>query len=1347
MPHASRHAILIAGMHRSGTSALARVLNLLGAELGDGLLPPRVDNPRGYWEAADVVALNDECLHHFERSWDDPRPLPEGWSETDWALDWRLRLEALLRDRHGTVSLLAVKDPRIARLLQGWLPVLARLGLTPHVIITLRHPEEVAASLRARGDEMLDPAAAYMLWLRYLLDAEADSRGVSRAVLEYPALLREWRQTLDALAQRFALRWPRDRAEAEPEIAAFLDVGLTRQRAVRLVDASCRALVARCLDLYETLREALPEIPAEPFDVARGRLAADLELVLSTASPERAAPAPVAAADSLWTPGELVPLAACVYFPTPDDRYDEVYSQELLLPPSSAVQHAEFRVSADSQPTRIRFDPAKAPGVYRILALVLNGRSFLATRCQVLAVGGRRLSDGEDGSVRLYAENADPWIEFGLADLLDADERLEALHIAFQRESLVDLEQRDRARLRDAVQQTQAQQMELRDQLDATRQQVAVLGQEVQALEQATQGTRQQMEALSQRMQAAETAQAAAAQVAQLAQRQGEALELAVRTLSRQLEAAQAAQTSVLRGLREAAAAGLLKAWDGRPGSDPPRGGLPLLLRPLNHLQLLARNENDLLRAWASVGGAARFTLRLRGDAVLPPGWYVLRISLQSAQGELARTRLLADPGSGSGASSEYALALTPGTLRQRLLLHFPAPQRELILEPAAGDPHAEFLLGCRPSLRRVSRLEVLLRLGLPAVRRYRALGAGWADVWRETRKALKRGPATAALSLHANAQPQVVVSPSSSSPAPAGSLPPDVQRDHGDYARWVRECDTLDDERRTAIDREIAAMVSPPLISIVLPVYNTAERWLRRCLDSVLAQRYPHWELCIADDASTVEQVPRVLAEYAARDRRIKVVRRKRNGHISAASNSALKLASGQWTALIDHDDELPEDALHEIARAIIEHPDARLIYSDEDKITEDGQRYDPYFKPDWNPELFLSHNMISHLGVYSTALLRELGGFREGFEGSQDYDLAWRVVERTDPAQILHIPRVLYHWRAIRGSTALATGEKNYAAVSALKAVREHLQRTGSAAQVSIAEHGYHRIRYPLPEPPPLVSLIVPTRDRVDLLRMSVGSILEKTRYPAFEVLVVDNQSSDPETLAWFEDVSAADSRVRVLRFDQAFNFSRINNFAVERAHGDLIGLVNNDIEVTDGQWLHEMAVQALRKEVGAVGAKLYYPDGRIQHAGVIVGYLGVAGHAYCGKPRDYPGQMGRALLAQNFTAVTAACLLVRKSVYQEVGGMNEDLDVAFNDVDFCLRLRAAGYRNVWTPHAELTHHESASRGLEDTPAKQARFASEVQRMLDLWGEALAHDPAYNPNLSVDVEPFLFAAKPRLR
>jgi glycosyltransferase involved in cell wall biosynthesis len=565
-------------------------------------------------------------------------------------------------------------------------------------------------------------------------------------------------------------------------------------------------------------------------------------------------------------------------------------------------------------------------------------------------------------------------------------------------------------------------------------------------------------------------------------------------------------------------------------------------------------------------------------------------------------------------------------------------------------------------------------------------------------------------------------------------------------YAAWVVAYDTLTSEQLATLRRKATSVPSRPLISVIIPVYNTPERWLTKAIESVRSQAYPNWELCIADDASTEPHLRPLLEEYRRKDARIKVVFRSENGRVSAASNSALELATGEFATLLDHDDELAPHALLCCAEIILAHADAEVIYSDEDKIDEQGYRFDPYFKPDWNPDLLTSQNYFSHLCVYRTAMLRAIGGFRTGFEGSQQWDIVLRIVERIQPRQIHHIPRVLYHWRAVAGSTAMRRDERDYASISARKALEEHFARVGPKVSLHPVRGGHWHIQYPRPEPPPLVTLIIPTRNCLKLLATCVESIFAKTSYPNFEILVADNDSNDPELIAFYERMKSR-GRFNVLPCPGPFNFSAIVNRAGQHAHGEIVGLLNNDLEIIHAEWLDEMVSHAVRPEIGAVGAKLFYPDFRIQHAGVITGLGGIAGHVFRGLPRHEAGLKYRPHVVQNFSAVTAACLVIRKSVYLEAGGFNEhQLKVAYNDVDFCLKVQSLGYRNLYTPFAELIHHESASRGADDTPEKMRRFQQEVEFIKAQWGERLLNDPAYNPNFSLDNEDFAFAHPPRV-
>ena len=565
----------------------------------------------------------------------------------------------------------------------------------------------------------------------------------------------------------------------------------------------------------------------------------------------------------------------------------------------------------------------------------------------------------------------------------------------------------------------------------------------------------------------------------------------------------------------------------------------------------------------------------------------------------------------------------------------------------------------------------------------------------------------------------------------------------HG-YAHWAALFDPRTPVKQEQERQRIIALQRQPLISIVLPTHETPVHFLRKCIDSVLGQAYSNWQLCIADDASS-PAVRHVLREYADSDSRIVLHVRDEHGHIVKTSNDALKYVSGEYVGFLDHDDKLADGALTEIAAAIADNPEGRLFYSDEDKVDESGNRYDPHFKPAWNPELLLSQNYICHFLVVQAALVREVGGFRTGFEGAQDHDLVLRCTERLQAHQIVHIPKVLYHWRAIAGSTALGHGEKNYAQEAGRMAVEQHLARKGEGASVECLSSGYYSVKRKLPADTPLVTIVIPSRDQKHLLSACIDSILSKTDYPNYRIVIVDNGSLESDAVAYLAGLRNH-PLVTVIDYAVPFNFSAIVNHGVSHASGELLCVLNNDIEVITPGWLGEMVVQALRPEVGVVGCMLYYPDNTVQHAGVVLGIGGVAGHVHSRLIRGDGGYFGRAHIAQNFSAVTGACMVVRRQVFERVGGFDEGIPVAFNDIDFCLRIVQCGYFNVWTPRAELYHHESASRGAENTPEKIVRFNLETSAMMRRWGKVLKQDPAYNPNLSLDSSHFELAFPPRL-
>lgn len=527
---------------------------------------------------------------------------------------------------------------------------------------------------------------------------------------------------------------------------------------------------------------------------------------------------------------------------------------------------------------------------------------------------------------------------------------------------------------------------------------------------------------------------------------------------------------------------------------------------------------------------------------------------------------------------------------------------------------------------------------------------------------------------------------------------------------------------------------------SILVPLYNTPEQFLREMIASVQHQTYSNWELCLADGSDEAHSdVGRICRELAAKDSRIKYQKLEKNLGISGNTNACIDMADGDYIALFDHDDLLHPCALYEDMKAICEQG-ADFLYTDENTFRDTPRdAYCPHFKPDFAPDTLRANNYICHFTAFSRALLDQVGRFRPECDGSQDFDMVLRLTEKAQ--KIVHIPKILYYWRASAASVASDVSAKPYVIEAAHRAVNDHLKRIGLKGTVlnSVVPSMY-RLRYDIPAND-LVSIVICTKDHIADLKKCVDSILEKTTYPNYEILIVENNSTEPETFAFYKELEA-DPRIRVVTWESPnheFNYSAINNYGAAQANGKYILLLNNDTEVISPDWLQEMVMYVQRGDVGAAGAKLYYPDNTIQHAGIGIGLLTLAGHYHRNFPRSHPGYMGRLTYAQDVSAVTAACIMVRRDVWEEVGGLDETFKVAFNDVDLCMRIRQAGYLIVWTPFAELYHYESKSRGSDSTPEKRARFLGEVERFQTRWAKELAAgDPYYNPNFSLDQEDF---------
>lgn len=545
---------------------------------------------------------------------------------------------------------------------------------------------------------------------------------------------------------------------------------------------------------------------------------------------------------------------------------------------------------------------------------------------------------------------------------------------------------------------------------------------------------------------------------------------------------------------------------------------------------------------------------------------------------------------------------------------------------------------------------------------------------------------------------------------------------------KYIPNARKLKKQRAEKLDYE-------PCISIIVPTYKTPEKFLKEMIDSVRNQSYENWELCIGDGSVTEDTVKNVVESYQKKDKRIKMLCLSENLGIAGNTNAALSIATGDYMALLDHDDILAPDALYEVVKWMNEHykDETDVIYTDEDKVSFDLKDYfEPHFKSDYNLDLIRSNNYICHLFVARKSIVDQVGGFRKEYDGSQDYDFILRCIEQSKHVE--HVPKVLYHWRCHPGSTAANQESKMYCYEAGKRAIEDHLKRMGEDdCQVVMTEHlGFYHVIYPIREQKK-VSIIIPNKDQKEMLERCIESVIQKTDYKNYEIIIVENNSTTNEIFEYYKTIEQREN-IRVVIWKDKFNYSAINNFGVRYANGEYLLFLNNDIEVIRENWLSEMLANVQRKEVGIVGAKLLYPDNMVQHAGVIIGMGGIAGHPLSRHPADDCGYFARGIIQQNLNAVTAACMLTKKEVYEKVKGFEEKLAVAFNDIDLCLKVRKAGYLIVYDPEALLYHHESISRGKEDTLEKRNRFEGEVDYMAKKWKDVLEKgDEYYNPNLSL--------------
>lgn len=544
-------------------------------------------------------------------------------------------------------------------------------------------------------------------------------------------------------------------------------------------------------------------------------------------------------------------------------------------------------------------------------------------------------------------------------------------------------------------------------------------------------------------------------------------------------------------------------------------------------------------------------------------------------------------------------------------------------------------------------------------------------------------------------------------------------------YQAYVPDQETLEAQKKHKFDYR-------PLISIAVPAYQTPVEFLKQMIESLISQTYPEWELCIANASPDNEEMQRVLADYSEKDSRVRFCNLKENLGIAENTNRAFSMAKGEFMGLLDHDDLLAPNALYEIVQALQDHPQADALYTDEDKVTTElDEHFQPHLKPDFNLDLLRSNNYICHFFVVRRSIVEKAGGFRKEFDGAQDYDFIFRCTENA--REVLHVPEILYHWRTHKASTADNPASKMYAFEAGKRAIEANLERTGTKGVVSHTQDiGFYRVKYPV-QGKPLVSVIIPNKDEKETLQTCMEMLNNNTSYQNFEIIIIENNSTTDEIFRYYKELSK-DPRIHLLRWGKEFNYSAINNFGVAHAKGEYLLFLNNDIKSINPDWMEELLGVCQRPEVGGVGAKLIYPDNTIQHAGCVVGMGGIAGHMFVDMPADRTGYLHKASLLQDMSAVTAACLMMKKEVFEEAGGFTEELAVAFNDVDLCLKVRKNNHLIVYDPYAKLYHMESKTRGAEDSKEKVRRFQTEIEYMRCHWLDILKNgDPYYNKNLSL--------------
>ena len=1218
---ATRTAILVLGMHRSGTSAIARMLNLCGANLGEALLPPKADNERGFWENSAILALHERFLEQMGFQWHRVVTPASDWQGAALARQFVADLAEILESQFASSDLFLVKDPRLSLLAPLWLEALSSAGVRPVFVITIRHPDEVAASLEQRDG--FSPAQSRLLWLQHTIEAERWTRGYPRVFVHYEHLLQDWRTQLTRIGSQLGVRWRVSARVRETEIAQFIAPSLRHQRA----DESAEPLPEIVERVYRRASKACQQ--TAPANAAFGSATEDFDTAMQIVAPlqrvwsERSAQARVRHEQEIAQARSVI---------ADKDRELELARSTIDTFAEEVRQARQAHLTRDAVETDLRTELQDAKA---------------KTQALTTAVAIARQEQ-----------------EARKREFHDATRKHEALAT-------------ERGQLARGLEQMQRQIVELHQQRSANQFAIENLEQQIVQARQAHR-----------------------------------ARDITERILHEHIQALCHSRWFRLgRRLR------ILPSPQSFPLTEPtadevaPPAPSSATLRANLDTPLLLEVEAGRVRF---SGWCAHPALRIM-DLLIAVGQTrsACQYRLERADVGEAFPDIPGSAHSGFEANIEIAPGAWP--------IEFVA-----ILEDGSEVTHEwqeELHVRAQPLLRRLTRWARsnvgMLGYGIKEGKRWVA------DNRRLPR--LREIPHLLRLAREQHRWQTDVVA----DVCPPGYRVPEKQ---DAYAVW-QEFNVFNAPAREDLERRLSAVSDLPLLSVVMPVYNPPLDLLRAAVNSVREQVYPAWELCIADDASSDAGVLAYLADLQQRDARVHLCQREKNGNISAATNSAAKLARGEFIVLLDADDLLTPDALGEIALCAAAQSTADILYSDDDKIDVDGHRFAPQFKPDWSPELLLGYMYFSHVFAVRRSLYERVGGMRVGFEGSQDYDFALRVSELA--RAIAHIPQVLYHWRVLPGSTAASGAAKPESFEAGRRAVAEALARRGIRAEAfqpawaAKIHCAIFDLRFP--DDGPKVSILIPTRNEFEVLRQCIDS-LRKTTYRNYEVLVIDNESDDPASLRYFE--SCGHRVERISNPNHRFNYAHINNRAAELTDSELLLFLNNDTEIVEPRWLSQMVGYAQFAGVGAVGARLLYPDKRIQHAGIVHGYYhGMAGPAFKLVPAWDNGYLSYARVTRNYSAVTAACMLTSRKLFLELGGFDEvRFEVAYNDVDYCYRLGERGLRSVYCADAELLHHEGHSRGFFDRPQEIAEFRR-------LYG--CKRDTFYSPHLSLDHE--RFAIKPR--